>query len=366
MKKSGSVYEDFSMSVFTSRSFMGHEQVVFGHDAETGLKTIIAVHNTTLGPAVGGCRFWPYAGEQEALEDALRLSRGMTYKAAMANLDFGGGKAVIIGDPKVDKTPALLTAFARQVDHLAGRYVTAEDVGTGPADMEIIRRTTDYVAGTSAGGSGDGDPSPATAWGVFNGIRATSFYGCKRDSLKGVRIALQGLGNVGQYVMRYLAAAGAQLTVTDIDDSRMAKAASEFGAELVAPGKIYDVEAEIFVPNALGAILNDDTIPRLKVKAVAGSANNQLAEDRHGDMLRARGILYAPDYVINAGGIINIRHEGPDYDRETAFADCAKIYDTLMDVFRRSDLDDAATNVVADRMAQERIDAKRRNHAEAA
>lgn len=354
------------MPIFASPSYRDHEQVVFGSDPDSGLKTIIAIHDTTLGPSLGGCRFWPFGNEEEALEDVLRLSRGMTYKAAMANLAFGGGKAVIIGDPKVLKTPALLEAFGHQVDHLGGRYITAEDVGTSPADMEIVRRTTNHVAGISAGGSQDGDPSPATAWGVFNGIRAAARFRLNSDSLTGVRVSLQGLGHVGQYVMRYLTAAGAELTVTDIDMERMAKAEIEFGVTVVSPEAIYDVEADIFAPNALGAVLNDDTIARLKVKAVAGSANNQLAQDRHGDMLRERGILYAPDYVINAGGIINIRYEGPGYDREAAFGDCARIYDTLMDVFQRAEKENAATNAVADRMAEERIAQVRAKHSQAA
>jgi leucine dehydrogenase len=354
------------MSIFSSPSYRDHEQVVFGNDRETGLKTIIAVHDTTLGPSLGGCRFWPFESEEQALEDVLRLSRGMTYKAAMANLAFGGGKAVIIGDPKTMKTPALLEAFGRQVDRLDGRYITAEDVGTSPADMEIVRRTTDHVAGISSGGSADGDPSPATAWGVFNGIRAAALFRLNSEDLTDLRVSLQGLGHVGQYVMRYLAAAGADLTVTDIDQERMAKAETEFGVATVSPDAIYDVDADIFAPNALGAILNDDTIARLKVKAIAGSANNQLAQDRHGDMLRERGILYAPDYIVNAGGIINIRYEGPGYDREAAFADCARIYDTLLDVFRRAEKENSATNTIADRMAEERIAQVRTAHSKAA
>jgi len=347
------------MCVFSAPSFHEHEQVVFGHDPATGLKSIIAIHDTTLGPALGGCRIWNYGSDAEALEDVLRLSRGMTYKAALADLPLGGGKAVIIADAKRDKTPALLEAFGRFVDSQGGRYITAEDVGSSPADMEIVRRVTCHVAGTSEGGADDGDPSPATAWGVFNGIRAAARHRLGREDLNGLHASLQGLGNVGGHVARFLTDAGARLTVTDIDAERIACAVREFGAVAVAPDQIFDVEADIFVPNALGAVLNDDTIARLKVQAVAGSANNQLAEDRHGRMLADRGILYAPDYVINAGGIINIRHEGPNYDREAAFADCARIYGTLLEVFHRAHAEGLPTNEVADRMAEERIAAAR-------
>lgn len=347
------------MAVFSSPSFQHHEQVAFGHDAETGMKAIIAVHDTTLGPAVGGCRIWPYASDDEALEDVLRLSRGMTYKAAMAGLPYGGGKSVIIADAKVDKSPALLAAFGRFVDSLGGKYITAEDVGSSPADMEIVQRYTRHVAGTSDGGAKDGDPSPATAWGVFNGIVAAVESRLGKGDLNGVHVAVQGLGNVGKHLARFLHEAGARLTVTDLDPAAVHRAVEEFGADAVRVDAIFDVEADVLAPNALGAVLNDDTIPRLKVKVVAGSANNQLGLDRHGEMLAERGILYAPDYVINAGGIINIRHEGPTYDQEAAFADCARIYDTLMTVFERAAADKLPTNVVADRIAEERVEAAR-------
>jgi len=351
------------MCVFSAPSFHDHEQVVFGHDPASGLKSIIAIHDTTLGPALGGCRIWNYGSDGEALEDVLRLSRGMTYKAAMADLPLGGGKAVIIADAKRDKTPELLAAFGRFVDSQGGRYITAEDVGSSPADMEIVRQQTRHVAGTSEGGSGDGDPSPATAWGVFNGIRAAVRHRLGRDELTGLHAAVQGLGHVGEHVARFLNEAGARLTVADIDAERVAWAVRELGANAVTPDQIYDVDADLFVPNALGAIINDDTIARLKVQAVAGAANNQLAEDRHGKALADRGILYAPDYVINAGGIINIRHEGPNYDREAAFADCARIYGTLMQVFHRAHADNRPTNEVADLMAEERIAVVREKNA---
>ena len=350
------------MSVFNAKNFRDHEQVSFHQDRASGLFTIIAIHDTTLGPALGGCRYWPYDDEAAALEDVLRLSRGMTYKAALAGLAFGGGKAVILAPKGGEKTPALLRAFGRCVDSLGGRYITAEDVGTCPADMEVIHEATPHVAGIADGGAGDGDPSPATAWGVFHGLRAAAAQ-LGSDNLRGVHVTLQGLGHVGGYLARYLADAGARLTVTDLDQSRLAWAKETFGAAVAAPDAIYDVEADVFAPNAMGAILNDDTIARLRVRAVAGSANNQLAEDRHGAALRERGILYAPDYVINAGGIINISHEGRAYDRDRAMAHCARIYDTLTEVFRRAEREGRPTSEVADQMAEERIAARAADNA---
>lgn len=345
------------MSVFASSAFRNHEQVVFCHDAATGLKAIIAIHDTTLGPALGGCRMWDYASDDEALEDVLRLSRGMTYKSALAGLDWGGGKAVIIGNAKTDKTPALFEAFGRFVDSLGGRYITAEDVGISPADLESARRTTRHVVGIAEGGSGD--PSPATAWGVFHGIRAAVRHKLGKDDLTGVTVAVQGLGHVGWHVAEHLHAAGARLIVTDIDQGRIAQAKADFGAEAVDVDQIYDTAADVFAPNALGAVINDDSLPRLKVKVIAGSANNQLAEDRHGQALLDRGILYAPDYVINAGGIINIAYEGPNYDKDKAFKHCAGIFDTLSNLFDRADRDGVTTNVMADRVAEERLAAAR-------
>ena len=341
------------MSVFASPAFRNHEQVVFCHDATSGLKAIIAIHDTTLGPALGGCRMWNYASDDEALEDVLRLSRGMTYKSALAGLNWGGGKAVIIGDAKKDKSPALFEAFGRFVDSLGGRYITAEDVGISPADLEHARRATRHVVGIAEGGSGD--PSPATAWGVFHGIRAAVRYKLGKDDLGGVTVAMQGLGHVGWHVAQHLRKADAKLIVTDIDQARIAQAKADFGAEAVDVDQIYDAEADVFAPNALGAVINDETLPRLKVAVVAGSANNQLAEDRHGEALRERGILYAPDYVINAGGIINIAYEGTNYDKAKAFDHCAGIFDTLSNLFERADREGVTTNVMADRLAEERL-----------
>lgn len=345
------------MSVFTSHSFADHEEVVFCNDSETGLRAIIAVHDTTLGPALGGCRMWPYANEDDALEDVLRLSQGMTYKSAVAGLDLGGGKTVIIGDSRTDKTPELFAALGRFVDKLGGAYIVAEDVGTSVADMESVRKSTRHVAGIAEGGVGD--PSPATAWGVFHGLRAAVKHALGKDSLQDVRVAVQGLGHVGYSLCRHLHEAGARLIVSDIHDDAIARTKQDFGAEAVAPDAIYRAEADVFAPCALGAILNDLTIPQLKARVVAGSANNQLAEAYHGSVLRERGILYAPDYVINAGGIVIISHEGPDYDETAAMAHVASIGDRLADIFARADADNTSTNLMADRMAEERIAAAR-------
>jgi leucine dehydrogenase len=346
------------MPVSLSPSFRGHEQVVFCYDADVGLKAIIAIHDTTLGPALGGVRMWQYASEMKALEDALRLSRGMTYKAAMADLAYGGGKAVIIGDPKTQKTEPLLLRFGEFVNGLGGRYVTAEDVGTSTRDLAVIRRRTRFAAGFDDGGSGD--PSPVTAWGVLHGIRAAVAHRLGHRSLVGLTVAVQGLGNVGMRLAEFLHDAGVELIVADIDTVNVAKAVGAFGARAVEPHRIYDEPADVFAPCALGAVLNDLTIPRLAAKVVAGSANNQLDEDRHGSMLAERHILYAPDYVINAGGVININYEGPRYDAEAAFAHAARIGETLTELFRIAAKRGVATNIVADRIAEERIAAAKR------
>ena len=342
------------MAPLSARSFADHEQVVFCNDGRAGLNAIIAVHDTTLGPALGGCRMWAYTSEDEALVDVLRLSRGMTYKAAISNLDLGGGKSVIIGDPKRDKTPALFESFGKFVEDLNGRYVVAEDVGTSVADMEIVRKRTRHVAGIAEGGSGD--PSPATAWGVYHGIKAAVRHRLGRDNLDGARIAVQGLGHVGAHLCGHLARDGARLIVTDIDRAAVSRAERRFGAIAVTPDDIYGADADVFAPCALGAILNDETIPGLNVPIVAGSANNQLAEDRHGAALAERGILYAPDYVINAGGIINISHEGRGYDTALALDHVAGIHRTLAELFERAEAEAVPTNVMADRIAEERLE----------
>ena len=339
------------MSVFGAKSFDDHETVVFCHDRESGLRAIIAVHDTTLGPALGGCRMWPYGSEDEALEDVLRLSRGMTYKSAISGIDHGGGKSVIIGDPRTDKTEALFEALGHFVNDQGGQYIIAEDVGTSVPDMELVRRTTRHVAGITEGGSGD--PSPATAWGVFHGLRAAVRHRLGRDDLNGVTVAVQGLGHVGMYLCRHLAEAGAKLVVSDLRVDLVARAAADFAAASAPVDAIHAQDVDLFAPCALGAVLNDRTIPELKTKVVAGSANNQLAEDRHGTILAERGILYAPDYVINAGGVINISHEGPNYDRQAALDHCARIYDTLDRLFIRAAAENLPTSTVADHMAEE-------------
>ncbi len=344
------------MPVFASPSFDNHEKVLFASDAETGLKTIIAVHNTNRGPGVGGCRMWPYESDAAALEDALRLSRGMTYKSALANLPMGGGKSVMIGDPRTEKTPELLRAMGRIVDSLGGRYVVAEDVGTTVQDMDVINETTQHVACTS---EGSGNPSPYTASGVFHGIRAAVAFAMRRNAdLEGVAVAIQGLGQVGYSLAEFLHEQGAKLIVSDIHQDPIDRAAAEFGATPIAADDIYGAEADVFAPCALGAIINDHTLPQIKAKIVAGSANNQLAEDRHGAALAARGILYAPDYVINAGGIIEVAYgakAGRDEDKLVKHVE--GIYGTLTDIFGRAATENQPTNVVADRMAEERFQA---------
>ena len=341
------------MSVFSSSDFDNHEQVVFCHDAASGLKAIIAIHNTNRGPALGGCRMWSYASEAEAVTDVLRLSRGMTYKSALAKLPYGGGKSVIIGDPRLDKSPALFRAMGRAVQRLAGRYIVAEDVGISVPDVEIMQQETRHVAGTTAGGAGD--PSPATAYGVYMGLRAAVKHKLGRDELDGLTVAVQGLGHVGYYLCKHLAEAGARLVVTDINETAIQTAVAEFDAERVAPDEIYAVDCDVFAPCALGAVINDDTLEFLKAKVIAGSANNQLHEPRHGEILKQRGVLYAPDYVINAGGVIDISHEGRDYDKGKAFAHVAEIHDTLLEIFRRAESEGVPTGEAADRIAEERF-----------
>jgi len=340
------------MALFGSVHFDNHEQVVFCHDEVSGLKAIIAVHNTNRGPALGGCRMWDYESEDEAVTDVLRLARGMTYKNALANLPYGGGKSVIIGDAKKIKTPAMMRAMGRMVERLSGTYIIAEDVGTNPDDMTEIRRGTPHVKGVKGEG---GDPSPATAFGVFSGIVASVRHKLGKDSLAGVRVAVQGLGHVGYDLAQQLRAAGADLVVTDIDTAALDRAAVELGADVVALDAIYDADVDVYAPCALGATVNETTIPRLKAKIVAGSANNQLATEADGDSLAARGILYAPDYVINAGGVIHIYHEGPDYDHDRAFAHVGGIDDVLMEIYALAERDGLATHTAADRLAEQKF-----------
>ncbi|MEM7222342.1 MAG: Glu/Leu/Phe/Val dehydrogenase dimerization domain-containing protein [Pseudomonadota bacterium] len=341
------------MTVFSHPEFDQHHKVAFHHDPASGLQAIIALHNLNRGPALGGCRMWPYAEAEEALADVLRLARGMTYKSALAELPYGGGKAVIIGDPKQDKSESLFRAMGRFVHSLGGKYVTAEDVGIAMADVELIGKETPHVAGTRAGGAGD--PSPATAYGVYRGIQAAVRHRLGRQDLTGVTVAVQGLGSVGRQLCRYLARDGAQLIVADIHEAAVRDVAATFQATPVAPEAVLAAQCDVFAPCALGGVIDDETIARLQAPIVAGSANNQLAEPRHGLALAARKVLYAPDYVINAGGIINISHEGPGYDRAKAFAHVARIGDTLGEIFARAGRQGTATSEAADRLAEDRF-----------
>ncbi len=334
--------------------FDNHERVIRVSDTDSGLNAFIGLHDLTLGPALGGCRMWPYETETEAVTDVLRLSRGMTLKSAMAGVAAGGGKSVIIGDPRTDKTEALFRAFGRAVDRLGGRYISGEDVGVSVQDMDWAASETPYMLGTGERG---GDPSPTTAYGVFVGLKAAVRHRLRRDSLDGVVVAVQGLGHVGYSLCELLRREGAALVVTDIDESAIERAKTEFDAEVVATEDIYDVDAEVFAPCALGAILNDDTVPRLRVAVVAGAANNQLLADRNGEMLKQHRILYAPDYVINAGGLIalSLQRTPNGYTAERALSLTARIGDTLAEIFSRADDEDRPTNAVADNIALERV-----------
>ncbi len=303
------------MGVTSSVFELGHTHVLFGADERTGLRTIIAVHSTVLGPALGGTRFYPYDSVDAALTDALRLSRGMTYKNAAAGLELGGGKAVIIGDPHKDKTPDLLRAYGRVVENLDGLYVTAEDVGTSTDDVAIIRETTRHAVGLSIDRGGSGDPSPFTALGVFSGMLAAAKHAWGSEELHGRTVTVQGVGKVGYHLVDYLTDAGCEIVVTDVYQPAVDKVVEEFGVKAVSPDEIYDVDADIYAPCALGATLNPDTIPRLRCGVVCGSANNQLATDADAEALVERGILYAPDFVVNAGGVINVSQERRGYDR---------------------------------------------------
>lgn len=342
--------------MFDKTAFAGHESVHHFFDEKTGLRAVIAIHSTVRGPAAGGCRMWNYASSDEAFVDALRLSEGMSYKNAMADLPLGGGKAVIWGDSRKDKTPDMFRALGRAIQSLNGRYWSAEDVGVSPADMAFTAEETPYVAGLSKGKAASGDPSPVTARGVYLGLRATAARVWGTDDISGKRIAVQGVGHVGGYLCRHLADAGAKLTITDVNAEALNAVAAATGAEIVAPDAIYDVDADIFSPNALGAIINPKTIDRLKVKAVAGGANNQLATAETGETLRQRGILYAPDYVINGGGIINVAAEiSGTYDPAWVETKVQTLVQTLGQVLDTALSEGRPTNRVADEMAHRRI-----------
>ncbi len=342
------------MGIFDKMAEMGHEQLVFCYDKASGLRMIIGLHDTTLGPALGGCRMWPYASEEEAIEDVMRLSRGMTYKNAAMGLRLGGGKAVVLEHQRGEKTEITMRAIGRFVETLGGRYVTAEDVGTSVQDMEIAAEESGHVRGLP---QASGDPSVATAHGVYVALRASLHEAYGDETVRGRKIAVQGLGHVGVLLCERLHDDGAELYVTDIDQAKIDEACRRFGAHAVAPDAIYDQACDVYCPCALGATLNDDTIPRLQVKVVVGSANNQLKEPRHGKMLQERGVVYAPDFVANGGGVINVAdemHPG-GYHRDRAFSRVARIYDRMLDIFRIAREQGIAPHEAADHLAEERI-----------
>ncbi|WP_196159634.1 Glu/Leu/Phe/Val dehydrogenase [Reinekea sp. G2M2-21] len=349
------------MSFFDHKDFDNHEQVTFFTDPKTGLKAIIAIHNTTLGPSLGGTRFYPYASDEDALTDVLRLSRGMTYKSAMARLPLGGGKSVIIGNPKTDKTPELLRSFAQSLNRLGGRYIAAEDSGTSVADMKIIHETSNHVSGyhekkDAHGGNKSGDPSPATAYGCYLGIKAAVKHRLNLDTLKGLTVGIQGLGNVGYRLAEMLAKDGVKIVACDINDEALSKAEAELGATIVSLEDIYSAEMDVFAPCALGASVNLATVDKLTASIIAGSANNQLDTLSTGELLHARNICYAPDYVINAGGIIDVCYEQiGQYDPAAVNKHIEGIYDTLMEIFQRSAADNIPASHLADTIARERL-----------
>lgn len=340
------------MQLFDMLAEMGHEEIAMGSDPKSGYRGIVAIHSTRLGPALGGTRFWNYATDDEAIIDALRLSRGMTYKNAVAGLNLGGGKSVIIGDNRTTNREAIFRAHGRLVESLGGRYITAEDVGTSTADMDFVKLETNHVAGL-AGKSGD--PSPVTAHGVFRAVQASARERWGSDDLTGKVVAIQGCGSVGRYLAGELHEAGAKLIVTDIDPQRSKRVADETGATVVGIADIYSVAADIFAPCALGGCINDDTIPQLKVEIVSGGANNQLLEPRHGDILEERGLLYAPDYVANAGGVINVYGEIAGWDADKALNKSDEIYDTILGVFEIAKAENIPSYQAADRLAERRL-----------
>lgn len=333
-----------------------HEEVIFCHNKDVGLKAIIAIHNTALGPALGGTRMWNYKNENEALIDVLRLSRGMTYKASAAGLNLGGGKAVIIGDPKTDKTEGLFRAFGTFVNSLGGKYITAEDVGTTVKDMEYVFSETPFVTGIPEDLGGSGDPSPYTAYGVLMSIKASVKKKLNKDDLNGVHVAVQGLGNVGRNLIDHLYKEGAEVTVADIDEERVKDICAKYSLKSVGPDDISTIQCDVFAPCALGAVINDENIDHLKCSIVAGGANNILAEPRHGKMLLEKGILYAPDFVANAGGLMNVFVELEGYSKDRAMKKVEAVYNNMMEVFRIAEKENLPTYEASQIVAQRRID----------
>ncbi|MBP2832281.1 Glu/Leu/Phe/Val dehydrogenase [Aquimarina sp. U1-2] len=349
--------------VFGQLSFDNHEQIVFCQDKDTGLKAIIGVHNTILGPALGGTRMYDYQTEWDALNDVLRLSRGMTYKAAITGLDLGGGKAVIIGDPKKIKTPELMTRFGKFVHTLGGKYYTAEDVGMETSDMDIVREVTPYVTGISESKGGAGNPSPVTAYGVYMGMKAATKFAYATDSLEGKRILVEGIGHVGEELVRLTAEEGAHVIISDINEERLEQVRLKHGVEIFKGDDLYTESADIYAPCALGATVNDQTIRKLKVKVIAGAANNQLAnEEVHGPLLQDKGIVYAPDFLINAGGIINVNAEIAGYSRDEIMVKTENIYNTTLDILNKAKATNTSTNVAALSIAEDRIAAKKESN----
>ncbi|MBI3951395.1 MAG: Glu/Leu/Phe/Val dehydrogenase [Acidobacteria bacterium] len=343
------------MTIFSQIEDFGHEELIFCQNKDVGLRAIIAIHDTTLGPALGGTRMWPYETEEEAIVDALRLSRGMTYKSTAAGLNMGGGKGVIIGNPKTDKSEALFRAYGRFVESLKGRFITGEDMGIDVNDVEYMYMETRYVVGVSPAHGGGGDPAPVTAFGVMQGLKACVQEKLGSDSLNGLTVAIQGLGAVGSHLAKLLIDKHVHVIATDIDPEKVRRAVDQLEIEAVKPEEIYQVPAEIFAPCALGAIINDETIPQFKFKIIAGAANNQLEDDRHGDELHRREILYAPDYVINAGGLINVFVELEGYDRERALRMTRGIYYNLRRVFQIAREENIPTSQAADKLVEQRI-----------
>lgn len=344
--------------VIEQMSLNNHEQILFCNDNATGLKAIIAIHNTVLGPSLGGTRMWNYNNEMEALHDVLRLSRGMTYKSSVAGLNLGGGKAVIIGDSKKIKSEALLRRFGKFVESLGGKYITAEDVAMTSRDMEIINMETDYVSGLPENMGGSGDPSPVTAYGVYVSMKASAKETWGNDSLSGKKVLVQGIGHVGESLVDHLTKEGAKVYINDISEERLKLAADKYKAEVVAADKMFDLDIDIYAPCALGATLNDDTLSKLKCKVICGAANNQLADEKlHGEAVGKKGILYAPDYVVNAGGIINVYYELEGYNRERAMSHAEKIYETTSSIFQIAKKEGIPTYMAANRLAEQRIEA---------
>ncbi|MCC6180347.1 MAG: Glu/Leu/Phe/Val dehydrogenase [Bacteroidia bacterium] len=333
-----------------------HEQILFCNDNATGLKAIIAIHNTVLGPSLGGTRFWNYNNEMEALTDVLRLSRGMTYKSSAAGINLGGGKAVIMGDPKKLKNEALLRRFGKFVNSLGGKYITAEDVAMSSRDMEMIKMETDYVSGLPVTMGGSGDPSPVTAYGVHVSMKASAKEAFGSDNLSGKKVLVQGAGNVGLHLIEHITKEGAKVYVYDITEERVKLAVDKYKAEYVSADKMFDLDIDIYAPCALGATVNDDTLSRLKCSVICGAANNQLADEKkHGELVKSKGILYAPDFVVNAGGVINVYYELEGYNRERALSHAEKIYDTTWNIIQTAKTQNIPTYAAANYIAEQRI-----------